>query len=339
MRSGLSLIAALALSASSLLAQEHGTPARPDADSLISAKVTEEIQGQAPEPTHAAESEASQNVDIITPHISDSHHMECPASWKIWQARECSLPRWEPIHIGGLTLDLSPSKHVVMLWIAALLTFVTLWLAGRGARRYQQAGRAPKGFPNAFEAVSLYMRNEVIMPNVGHHGERYVPFILTLFYFILFANLLGLIPYGSTATGNISVTATLAILSFLMVEWAGIRTLGKGYINTIVYWPHDMPLGMKLPMTLIMTPVEIMGKFTKPFALAIRLLANMTAGHVVVLALVGLIFAFGSWWVAGGPFVMAIAIMMLEIFVAFLQAFIFAVLTSVFIGQIREGAH
>jgi F-type H+-transporting ATPase subunit a len=92
-------------------------------------------------------------------------------------------------------------------------------------------------------------------------------------------------------------------------------------------------------MTLIMTPVEIIGKFTKPFALAIRLFANMTAGHVVVLALVGLIFTFGSWWVAGGPFVMALAIMLLEIFVAFLQAFIFAVLTSVFIGQIREGAH
>ena len=337
MRSGLSLIAALLLSASSLVAQEHGAPARPDPDSLVSATVTREIQG-APE-EHAAESEAAQTVDIITPHISDSHHMECPASWKIWQARECALPRWEPVHIGGLTLDLSPSKHVIMLWIAALLTFVTLWLAGRGARRYQQAGGAPKGFPNAIEAVSLYMRNEVIMPNVGHHGERYVPFILTLFYFILFANLLGLIPYGSTATGNISVTATLAILSFLMVEWAGIRTLGRGYLNTIVYWPHDMPLAMKLPMTLIMTPVEIIGKFTKPFALAIRLFANMTAGHVVVLALVGLIFTFGSWFILPAPIVMGVAISVLELFVAFLQAFIFTLLASVFIGQIRSAHH
>jgi F-type H+-transporting ATPase subunit a len=339
MRFGFSLVVALLLSAASIQAQEHAAPQRPDVDSLVSAKVAQEIQGHAPDEAHAGESEASRKIDIITPHISDSHHMECPASWKIWEARECHLPRWEPIHIGGLTLDLSPSKHVVMLWVAAILTFATLFFAGRGGRRYQEAGRAPKGFPNAIEAVSLYMRNEVIMPNVGHHGARYVPFILTLFYFILFANLLGLVPYGSTATGNISVTATLAILSFLMVEWAGIRTLGRGYINTIVYWPHDMPLGMKLPMTLIMTPVEIIGKFTKPFALAIRLFANMTAGHVVVLALVGLIFTFGSWWVAGGPFVMALAIMMLEIFVAFLQAFIFAVLTSVFIGQIREGAH
>ncbi|HEU5186408.1 MAG TPA: F0F1 ATP synthase subunit A [Gemmatimonadaceae bacterium] len=337
MRFGLALAFALVTSVTAA-AQEHA-PARQDVDSLVSAKVAEEIQGHAPEEQHAGESEASQRADIITPHITDSHHMECPASWKIWEARECALPRWEPIHLGGLTLDLSPTKHVIMLWIAAILTFVTLFFAGRGGRRYQEAGRAPKGFPNAIEAVSLYMRNEVIMPNVGHHGERYVPFILTLFYFILFANILGLIPYGSTATGNISVTATLAILSFLMVEWAGMRTLGRGYINTIVYWPHDMPLAMKLPMTLIMTPVEIIGKFTKPFALAIRLFANMTAGHVVVLALVGLIFTFGSWWVAGGPFLMALAIMLLELFVAFLQAFIFSVLTSVFIGQIREGAH
>lgn len=328
------LAAALALGATTLLAQEHRTP---DPDSLVSATVAEEVQGQDPASAHGSQAEAK--VDIITPHITDASHMECPASWRIWEARECHLPHWEPIHIAGLTLDLSPTKHVIMLWIAAILTFVTLFFAGRGNRRYQAAGRAPKGFPNAIEAVTLYMRNEVILPNVGHHGEKYVPFILTLFYFILFANLLGLVPYGSTATGNISVTATLAILSFVMVEIAGMRTLGTGYINTIVYWPHDMPLAMKLPMTLIMTPVEIIGKFTKPFALAIRLFANMTAGHVVVLALVGLIFTFGSWLVAGGPFIMALAIMLLEIFVAFLQAFIFAVLTAVFIGQIREGAH
>ena len=340
MRSALSLIAALLLSAPSLLAQEHGAPARPDADSLISAKVTEEIQGQAPEETHAGESEASHNVDIITPHISDSHHMECPASWKIWQARECALPRWEPIHVGGLTLDLSPSKHVVMLWIAALLTFVTLWLAGRGARRYQQAGGAPKGFPNAIEAVSLYMRNEVIMPNVGHHGERYVPFILTLFYFILFANLLGLIPYGSTATGNISVTAVLAIMAFIVIEIAGMRALGKGYISTIIYFPpKDMPVLLKPVLFAIMTPVEILGKFTKPFALCIRLFANMTAGHVMVLALISIIFTFGSVLIGIAPVAMAVGIMVLELFVALLQAYVFTLLVSSFIGQIRTAEH
>jgi F-type H+-transporting ATPase subunit a len=271
-------------------------------------------------------------VDIITPHITDSHSLETPFG-------EIELPRWEPVHIGGLTLDLSPTKHVVMLLIAALLCVAVLIPAAVSHTRHTHRAGAPKGFAAGLEAMVLYLRNEVILPNVGPHGDRYVPFALTLFFFILFANLLGLIPYGSTATGNIAVTATLAIITFLVVESAGIITQGPGYIKTIVYWPHDMPLAMRIPMTLLMTPIEIVGKLTKPFALAIRLFANMTAGHVVVLALIGLIFTFGSWLIAGAPFLMALGIMLLEIFVAFLQAFIFALLTSVFIGQIREAEH
>ena len=196
-----------------------------------------------------------------------------------------------------------------------------------------------KGFAGAIESIVLYMRNEVILPNVGHHGNAYVPFGLTLFFFILFANLLGLIPYGSTATGNISVTATLALITFVVVEVAGMKAQGPAYIKTIIYWPSDQPLAMKLPMTFIMTPVEIIGKFTKPFALAIRLFANMTAGHIVVLALVGLIFTFGSYALAPLPLAMALAIMVLEVFIAFLQAYVFALLASVFIGLIRESAH
>jgi F-type H+-transporting ATPase subunit a len=166
-----------------------------------------------------------------------------------------------------------------------------------------------------------------------------VPFAMTLFFFILFANLLGLIPYGSTATGNISVTATLAILSFIVIEVAGMKALGKGYWKTIIYWPSDQHLAIKLPMTFIMTPIEIIGKFTKPFALAIRLFANMTAGHVVLLALISLIFTFGSFYVAAAPIAMGVAISMLELFVALLQAYIFTLLSSVFIGLIRESAH
>ena len=276
--------------------------------------------------------------DIITPHITDSHSLEYPCL-KPGFACHVELPHWDPIHLGPLTLDLSPTKHVVMLFIAATLCLVTLLWAARVHKRHSGAGRAPKGFANGMEALVLYLRNEVVLPNVGHHGDRYVPFVLTLFFFILFANLLGLIPYGSTATGNISVTATLALITFVVVEIAGMRALGKGYLGTVFYWPHDMPLGMKLPMTLIMTPVEIIGKFTKPFALAIRLFANMTAGHVVVLALIGLIFTFGSYFIAPAPFAMAVAIMILELFVAFLQAFIFSLLASVFIGQIREAHH
>jgi F-type H+-transporting ATPase subunit a len=185
----------------------------------------------------------------------------------------------------------------------------------------------------------LFIRQEVALKNLGPHGEGYAPFILCLFFFILFANLLGLIPFGSTATGNVSVTAALALVTFVVVEAAGVRAQGLGYLNTIFYWNKDLPLAMRIPMFFLMTPIEIVGKLTKPFALTIRLFANMTAGHIVVLALIGLIFTFRSYYIGVAPALMAVAIMMLELFVAFLQAFIFSLLSAVFIGQIREGAH
>ena len=316
------------LSAPSAFAQDHGAaPA-----SAPAAGVSQDEAAQ-----HAAN--VPERVDIITPHITDSHSLEYPCFKPGW-ACHYELPRWTPIQLGGLTLDLSPTKHVVFLWIAAALCLVVL-IGGARAHGGSKPDESPRGFSNGIEAVVLYIRNEVIIPNVGHHGDRYVPFVLTLFFFIVFANILGLVPYGSTATGNISVTAVLAILTFIVVEVAGMRALGKKYIGTIVFWPHDMPLAMKLPMTLIMTPIELLGKFTKPFALAMRLFANMTAGHVIVLALIGMIFTFGSMFIGlvVFPFIMALAIMLLELFVAFLQAFIFALLTSVFIGQIREAAH
>jgi F-type H+-transporting ATPase subunit a len=285
--------------------------------------------------------------DFITPHITDAHTLDYPcltqaAHWYqrvIPQACEYELPRWAPIHIGRFALDISPTRHVVMLWIAALLCIVTTLLALRAHNRRTRLGQAPSGFGNSLEAVVLYLRNEVILPNVGPHGNGYVPFLLTLFFFILFANLLGLIPYGATATGNISVTATLAIITFIVIEIAGMKAQGWGYINTIIFWPHDMSLAMKLPITVILTPIEIIGKFTKPFALAIRLFANMVSGHVVLLALISLIFTFATWILVPVPIALALGISLLELFVAFLQAFIFTLLSSVFIGLIREGAH
>ena len=277
-------------------------------------------------------------VDFITPHISDSHTLDYPC-FKAGFVCEYELPRWNPIHIGRFALDISPTRHVVMLWIAATLCVVTTLLALRAHNRRTREGKAPSGFGNGLEALVLYLRNEVILPNVGPHGNGYVPFLLTLFFFILFANLLGLVPYGSTATGNISVTWTLAIVTFIVIETAGMKAQGKGYINTIIFWPQDMSLGMKLFISPILTPIELVGKFTKPFALAIRLFANMTAGHVVLLALISLIFTFGSWLLVPVPILMALGISFLELFVAFLQAFIFTLLSTVFIGLIREGAH
>jgi F-type H+-transporting ATPase subunit a len=276
--------------------------------------------------------------DFITPHITDSHTLDYPCLHTGFVC-EYELPRWSPIHIGGLTVDISPTRLVVMLWIAATLCILTTLLALRAHNRRTREGRAPSGIGNGLEALVLYLRNEVIIPNVGPHGNGYVPYLLTIFFFILFANLLGLVPYGATATGNIAVTGTLAILTLIVIELAGMRTLGWGYVKTIVFWPHDMALGMKLPITFILTPIELIGKVTKPFALAVRLFANMVSGHVVLLALISLIFTFGSWILVPAPVLIAVSISVLELFVAFLQAFIFTLLSSVFIGLIREGAH
>jgi F-type H+-transporting ATPase subunit a len=276
--------------------------------------------------------------DFITPHITDSHTLDYPCFHSGFVC-EYELPRWSPIHIGSYALDISPTRHVVMIWIAALLCLVTTLIALRAHNRRTNQGRAPSGFGNGLEAMVLYLRNEVVLPNVGKHGNAYVPYLLTLFFFILFANLLGLVPYGATSTGNISVTATLAIVTFFVIEFAGMKAQGKAYINTIVFWPHDMSLGMKLFISPILTPIEIIGKFTKPFALAIRLFANMVSGHVVLLALISLIFTFATWILVPIPVAMALGISLLELFVAFLQAFIFTLLSSVFIGLIREGAH
>ncbi|MEA2764533.1 MAG: F-type H+-transporting ATPase subunit a [Gemmatimonadaceae bacterium] len=276
--------------------------------------------------------------DFITPHITDSHTLDYPCLHTGFVC-EYELPRWSPIHIGGLTVDISPTRLVVMLWIAALLCILTTLLALRAHNRKTLEGKAPSGLGNGLEALVLYLRNEVVLKNVGPHGNGYVPYLLTLFFFILFSNLLGLVPYGATATGNISVTATLAIVTFIVIELAGMKAQGRRYINTIVFWPHDMSLGMKLPITFILTPIEIIGKITKPFALAIRLFANMVSGHVVLLALISLIFTFGSWLLVPAPILIAVSISVLELFVAFLQAFIFTLLSSVFIGLIREGAH
>jgi F-type H+-transporting ATPase subunit a len=164
-----------------------------------------------------------------------------------------------------------------------------------------------------------------------------VPYLLTVFFFILCCNLLGLVPWGATATGNIAVTGAMALISFLVIEISGMRTLGfKGYMQTIFFLPPGLPTILKPVILLIMTPIELIGKLAKPFALAVRLFANMTAGHALVLALIGLIFTFRSYAVGGAAVPMATAIMLLEIFVAFLQAYVFTLLTSVFIGLMRE---
>jgi len=274
--------------------------------------------------------QANRNQIDIVHHIGNAHEIELPF-FGVYE-----LPRFAPIHIGGLAIDLSPTKHLVFMLLAAVLVTLVFTLSARSIARAQAQGRPAKGFAGAMEATALYIRQEVILPNVGHHGEGFVPYLLTLFFFILAMNLLGLLPWGATPTGNIAVTAALALMAFITIEIAGMRALGaRGYLSTIFYLPPGLPTALKPIMLIIMTPVEIIGKLSKPFALAVRLFANMTAGHVLVLALIGLTFLFQSYAVGLGASILATAIMLLELFVAFLQAFVFTLLTSVFIGLMR----
>lgn len=304
-----------------LLAALAAAPQDPHGEQLTPAQAAAHATGVE----HAAEEE--HGFDILH-HIQDSQEIELPFGAAI------HLPERGSWMVGPI--DMTPSKHVVFLGLTAIIVLALLMWGASAAKRTGPTGAPRKGH-NAIEALVLFLRDQVVMPNIGHGGERYVPFVITLFFFILISNLLGLLPFGATATGNISVTAALAIMALFVIELAGMRALGaRGYLGTIVYVPHGLPKWLVPIMAIIMTPVEILGKLAKPFALAIRLFANMTAGHVLILAIIGLIFVFGSLAVAVGPVVMAVVLFFLEIFVAFLQAYIFALLTSVFIGLITH---
>jgi len=271
---------------------------------------------------------------MIFEHTGDSHIVELPFGLGEWH-----LPG--PWMVGGI--DLSPTKHVVFMILAAFLVFVSMWYGGRQIERRHREGKGPRGFGGAVEALVLWVRNDVAVANIGHGGEKFAPYVLTLFFFILYCNLLGLLPWGSAATGNIAVTAALALTAFLTIEISGMVTLGaKGYIKTIVMVPPGMTGAGAVIMAMIMTPVELIGKLVKPFALTLRLFANMTAGHFVILVLLGLIFVFGTappaikGIVVVGSIGLTLFMMCLELLVAFLQAYIFALLTSVFIGLMRH---
>lgn len=281
--------------------------------------------------------------EVMTHHVADQRVIELAPFGEI------ALPQLPPVHLGPLVLDLSPTKHVVFLAIAALCTFVSMGYVARVTLRRARLGAAPSGFANLIEAFVVYLRDEVALRNIGHGGERFVPYVLTLFFFILYANLLGLVPWGATATSNIAVTGALAVLSLILIEVSGFLSLGpRGYLKTIVFVPEGLPWYGRIVMAVIMTPVEILGKLAKPFALAIRLFANMTAGHFVILSLLGLILTYGALVQASGALkligglaiagsiVLALFVMVLEIFVALLQAYIFAMLTSVFVGLVRH---
>lgn len=230
--------------------------------------------------------------------------------------------------------DFSLTKNVVQMLIAmTILVFLLTGIASKYKNGYG-VNSAPKGWQNAIEPVVTFIRDEVGKPNLGTRWEKYMPYLLTVFFFILVNTIFGLIPGSANVTGNIAFTIVMGVISFIVITLSTDRYYWKH-----IFWPH-VPHGVKP----ILIPVEILGIFTKPFALIIRLFANMVAGHIIILSFISLIFIFGGMSrVAGWSFspisiLFTVFIYFIEIMVAFIQAFIFTNLTAVFIGQAFEGS-
>ena len=235
----------------------------------------------------------------------------------------------------GHVLDFSITKNVASLLLSAVLLILIFTSVAKGY--VNNRGKAPKGIQSFLEPIILFIRDEVIKPSIGVHYERYTPYLLTLFFFIAINNLLGLIPGGANLTGNIAVTLVLAIITFIIVH---VNANKHYYLHLI------KPTGVPVALLPIMIPVEIIGVFMKPFSLMIRLFANITAGHIIILSLLGLIFIARNLGGAGtglavSPLVIIFTLFMntIELLVAFLQAFIFTLLTSMYIGSAIEESH
>ena len=282
-------------------------------------------------PFYSAEDSVKAVVDSV------QHAGGSDSGWilhHIMDSKELNFEPFFTVHIPQLPkilgIDITPTKHIVFMWLAALLVLVIFSVV---ASKYKKS-LVPKGIANFFELFVIFVKDEIAQPTIGKGYEKFLPYLLTLFFFILFGNFLGLVPYASTFTSNIAMTATLAIFSFFMIQLSGIRE--HGFFN---YFKGLMPHGIPVMLLPLMAVVELLGLFTKPFALAIRLFANMIAGHTVILALLGLIFFIGAYFVAPVSIAFALFIYLLEILVALIQAYIFTILTSLFIGMAVHQEH
>src|SRR5690554_3231527 len=224
-------------------------------------------------------------------------------------------------------LDFSITKNVVMIIITGILM---LLLFSSLARSYAKNGGIAKGVGRFFEPIILYIRDDIAIPNIGKNHKKYMSYLLTIFFFIWFLNLFGLTPLGTNVTGNIAVTFCLALITFLATTFTANGN----------YWKHIfwMP-GVPVPMKIILAPIELLGTIIKPFSLMIRLYANIVAGHVVLMSIIGLMFIFKNWIGSPLSFGLAFALSLLELLVAALQAYIFTMLSALYFGAANEEHH
>ena len=222
-------------------------------------------------------------------------------------------------------LDFSITKNVVMIFVVALLMF---FMFKRMASSYQKNNGLPSGMGRFLEPIIIYVRDEIARPNIGEkHYKRYMSYLLTVFFFVWIINLFGLTPLGVNVTNNIAVTFCLALITYLITTFSGKKD----------YWKHIfwMP-GVPTPMKIVLAPIELLGTIIKPFSLMIRLYANITAGHIVIMSIIGMMFIFNNWLGSSLSFVLAFVLGILELLVAALQAYIFTMLSALYFGSAVE---
>ncbi len=236
----------------------------------------------------------------------------------------------EDLRASGKLLDFSITKNVASMWLAILILLLIFFKVASSYSKNK--GKAPKGLQSLIEPLIVFVRDDVAIPNIGIKYARYMPLLLTVFFFILINNLLGLVPIfpgGYNLTGNIAVTLTLSVIALIVVNFS---------VNKY-YWKHIFAPDIPLWLYIIMVPVEMIGIISRPFALMIRLFANITAGHIIVLSLVSLIFIFNTLWISPISVLFVVFMDVIELLVAFLQAYIFTMLMSLFIGMAVEEHH
>lgn len=227
-------------------------------------------------------------------------------------------------------MDFSITKNVAAMFVSFALLFFIFTGVARAYKKRE--GKAPKGFQSLIEPIILFVRDDIAKPNIGHKYAKFMPYLLTVFFFIWINNLLGLVPIfpgGANVTGNIALTFVLSLGTLILVNINGNK----------YYWKHILAPDVPWWLYPIMIPVELIGVLSKPFALMIRLFANITAGHIIVLSLISLIFIFETLAIAPVSVAFVLFMDVLELLVAFLQAFIFTLLTALFIGMAVEEHH
>ena len=315
-------------------------------------------------PGYSASEEGGSKTDFIFHHVQDAHewhfatvghtHITLPLpvilyvqgeGLKFFMSSDFVDEHHEPVEVDGFYfddhghlaskdqnlsfVDISITKNVASLMISVVILFAVFLTIGK---RYKQDPlKTPKGIQSVFEPIIIFIRDEIARPNIGEKKyERFMPYLLSVFFFIWFNNLLGLLPGAANLTGNIAVTLTLALFTFVITTFSGTKD----------YWTHifntpGVPWWLRIPIPL-MPVVEFIGVLTKPFSLMVRLFANITAGHIIILSLIALVFIFESVYMGPVSVIFGLFMNMVELLVAFIQAFVFTLLSAIYFGLAVE---